>query len=453
MTKILTEAMAKKALKKDRMYRLKAGGNLYLQVNPTGYKSWKLRYRLDGDESEYSIGKYPDYNVREAQERAEDMRRLIREGEHPLESKRSKKTLALKEKKRTFNELNKRYFEIKDDAWSESSFIRGKRRSEMYIIPFLGDMQVDEIERCDVLAILKAIEKKGFLSVIEKVKAIINGVLDIGIDEGFIKFNIATKPFKGIKACANRNYPHITKKDLPLLLNDIQNYSGHPVTKIGLNLLVLIFIRPGELRHLEWDFISDDGTTLTIPSKLMKGTIRQKQDAKNNHVVHLAPQAQALLEELKEYTGSSRYLFCQQHNDEKVISENTLGKALHLMGYKGRMVPHAFRHVASTIINEEFDFSSDVVEAQLAHSDSDKIRAIYNKAEYLDKRGEMLDAWADYLDRRKKPTPDESEVHLSISQPILNRSSKSKLFKAVGSGRIALLRLTELVCFKDIEGC
>ena len=176
---------------------------------------------------------------------------------------------------------------------------------------------------------------------------------------------------------------------MPELLRAIAKYdeTGDKQTRLALQLLAQTFVRTNELIGAEWTEFDLENALWIIPAGRMK--------MKAEHVVPLAHQALAILSELKEISGGSRFVFPGRNRD-KPISNNTMLFALYRMGYKGKMTGHGFRAVASTILNET-GFKPDVIERQLAHCERNEVRGAYNRAEYLPERKKMMQHWADYL--------------------------------------------------------
>ena len=187
-----------------------------------------------------------------------------------------------------------------------------------------------------------------------------------------------------------RHMATITKPaDIALLIKNINSYPRF-IVKCALNFSALVFCRPGEIRQAEWSEIDFDNAEWRIPAEKMK--------MRRVHIVLLARQTIELLKELHEVTGSNKYLFPSQRMDGRPMSENTVRIALRSMGYgKDEMTAHGFRDMASTRLNE-MGWPPDVIERQLAHVESNSVRAAYNHAEYLAERRKMMQAWADYLD-------------------------------------------------------
>lgn len=186
-----------------------------------------------------------------------------------------------------------------------------------------------------------------------------------------------------------QHHTALTAKELPEYLRLLEAYDGEEVTRLGLRLLLLTFVRTGELRGAEWSEIDLAVAEWRVPAERMK--------MRDPHIVPLSVQSIAVLERLKQLTGKSKFAFPNSRNPQKTMSENTLLYGLYRMGYHGRATGHGFRATASTILNE-MGFRADVIERQLAHAERNKVRAAYNRAQYLPERREMMQQWADYLE-------------------------------------------------------
>jgi integrase len=186
---------------------------------------------------------------------------------------------------------------------------------------------------------------------------------------------------------------HLKESQLPEFLYWLDQYHGRDYIRLAMKLQIITFLRPGELRMGLWEEIDWKNALWRIPAERMK--------MKRAHVVPLTTQALDILAKLEEITGNNELMFPGIRATHKPISDVTLTKVLRTMGYTGDMVvPHGFRHTASTILNEH-RFDHDVIERQLAHVEKNKIRGIYNHAEYLDERRKMMQWYADHLDTLK----------------------------------------------------
>ena len=186
-------------------------------------------------------------------------------------------------------------------------------------------------------------------------------------------------------------------EELPEFLRRLEDYQGHRLTYLGMRFVIYTFVRTSELRLAEWkEFeLKSANPVWTIPAERMK--------MRREHLVPLSKQAVQILQQVAEISGGERLVFPSQNNPNKPMSENTLLFAIYRMGYHSRATTHGFRSVASTILNESEKWHPDAIERQLAHVESNKVRAVYDRAEHLPERRRIKQWWADYLDSLLQP--------------------------------------------------
>jgi len=219
-------------------------------------------------------------------------------------------------------------------------------------------------------------------------------VFRYGIATGRAKYNPAADLVGALTPVVKTSFPTITEPaKIAELLRAIDGYQGTLTTRCALQLAPLVFVRPGELRHAEWTEIDLENGLWVIPAERMK--MREK------HIVPLSRQAVAILQELNPLTGQGKFVFPGARSLQRPMSENTVNAALRRLGYdKDTMTGHGFRHMASTLLNEQ-GWNRDAIERQMAHAERNSIRATYNYAEYLPERHRMMQSWADYLEALK----------------------------------------------------
>jgi integrase len=249
---------------------------------------------------------------------------------------------------------------------------------------------VKAINRPELVTLVRSVEARGTLNAASKIRQWLHQIFRYGLAKGVVDANPATDlDVLAAPAKPPRHHPHISFAELPDLLAKVEAANVYAPTRYAINLLVLTAVRPGELRAAPWSEFDLDAATWTIPKERMK--------ARRPHVVPLPRQAVAILRQLQKITGSYDLLFPGQQNPDRPMSENTINKALRLMGYEGRQTGHGFRHLLSTELNGR-SYNRDWIERQLAHGDTDDIRDTYNHAVYLDQRRDMMQAWADSID-------------------------------------------------------
>lgn len=388
----LTDRAVRNARGREKQYKLFDGGGLYLLVNTTGAKYWRLKYRLAGREKTLALGVYPQVTLAVARKARESAKELIKQGQDPVLIRKLKQRQDEVEAATTFERVTKKWIEDRGNEWTEKHATRVLDSLEKNIFPDLGSRPIMAITPPELLLTLRRIEKRGALDLAQRVLQRTSAVFRYGIAAGLCNHNPASDLKGALKTPKRGNRAALSAKELPALLRKVDTYDGYPETKIALKLLALTFVRPGEMRAAEWAEFDLKAKEWRIPASRMK--------MRAEHIVPLSRQAIALLKELQQLTGHSKFLFPGRNNPRKCISENTLLYALYRMGYHSQATAHGFRATASTILNEQ-GWHPDVIERQLAHAPRNKVRAAYNRAEYLAERRKMMQHWAEHLDKLK----------------------------------------------------
>lgn len=385
----LTDSSIKVAKPKDKPYKLSDGQGLYLEVMPNGSKLWRLKYRHAAKEKRLSFGAYPAVPLQQARKRRDEARQRLAEGIDPGEQKKATKQ-AQRAECLTFESVAREWYAYNAPRWAESTAYKAKLYLENDLLPSIGSRPVAAITRPDLVELVRKVEARGTLNAAGKIRQWLHQIYRYALAKGVVEGNPATDlDVVAAPAKATRHHPHVTFTELPELLERLENAKLNSLTRWAIRLLVLTATRPGELRSAPWAEFDLDAATWTIPKERMK--------ARRPHVVPLPRQAVTILRQLHEVTGHYALLFPGQQNVDRPLSENTINKALRLMGYEGRQTGHGFRHLLSTELNGR-GYNRDWIERQLAHGDKDEIRDTYNHATYLEQRREMMQAWADSID-------------------------------------------------------
>lgn len=374
----------------SKTLQLKDERGLYLEIPPKGSKRWRLRYWIKGKENRLSLGLYPEISLKEARELRDEARKLIAKGIDP--SAIRKGVAAEKQATgETFQIIAEEWHEKFRHTWADNTAKTVIERLQKDIFPYIGARPIREITPPELLAVIRRIESRGAVETARRDLQKCGEIFRYALATGRAERDIAADLRGAIAPPAKRHFASIHEpKIIGELLRAIDGYQGSPVTRCALQLAPLTFVRPGELRHAEWSEIDLEAGEWRIPAARMK--MREK------HIVPLSQQALDVLQELHPLTGGGNYVFPGARSASRPMSENAVLAALRRMGYdKGEMTGHGFRSMASTILHEQ-GWLSDVVERQLAHGDRNKVRASYNFAQHLDKRREMMQAWANYLD-------------------------------------------------------
>lgn len=391
------------------------GGGLTLEAQPSGSGWWRLRYYVAGKANRVSLGTYPAVSLAQVRERRLEARKGLVGGVDPVQAKQSKAAeLARKREARaladagmpgpgTFEHVARDWLTTVHEAKVSADHAQRTRvRLEQDVFPWLGRGPIGEIEPPELLACLRRIEARGAIETAHRAKDACGQVFRYGIATGACQRNPAGDLRDALKPVQSRHHAAIV--DPPAtgkLLRDVMAYEGHPVTRAALKLSALLLLRPGELRHMEWAWVDLDAATITVPPAVMKRKKADKADGPP-HLVPLAPQAVAILQELRPLTGGPgrRYVFPSLLTGERCMSENTVRGALRRMGYSNDdMTAHGFRAMARTLIAERLGIDPQVIEAQLAHAVGDSLGRAYNRTTFIDQRRDMMGRWADYLDQ------------------------------------------------------
>jgi integrase len=386
---VLTDTAIRKAKGRERPYKLADGGGLYLLVNPTGKKYWRLKYRHWGKEKVLALGVYPEVTLAQARDGRDDAKRLLREKQDPVATRQRQRQAAESAAANTFEHIAREWVAQQRHSWTPDHADRVLKSLEKDVFPEIGTQPISEINAQELLVTLRKVEKRGATATAQRSLQRCSAIFRYCIASSRCTSNPAADLKGALKPHKTTSRAALSAAELPEFLNKLDIYDGRPETKIALRLLILTFVRPGELRAAQWSEFDLAKAEWRIPAERMK--------MRTEHVVPLSTQAVKALEELHPLTGYRRLLFPNQSNPQKCMSENTLLFAMYRMGYHSRATAHGFRATASTILNEQ-GYRPDVIERQLAHVERNKVRAAYNRASYLEERRKMMQAWADYLD-------------------------------------------------------
>ena len=389
---MLTDTRVKTAKPQDKIFKLTDERGLHLSVYPNGSKLWQMRYRFEGKQKTASIGKYPEVSLAEAREKRDQMRKQVANEIDPVEAKRVSKQVKKFALENSFEAVARAWYASWAAARSPRHAEYVLRRLEADVFPAIGKRPVSEIKAPELVAMMKAIEKRGALDIAKRAFQTTGQVFRYAIAHALAERNPTAdvKPSDVLASRRKENYARVDAKELPNLLRKIEGYQGTPVTRLAIKLLALTFVRTGELIGAKWEEFDLEAAEWRIPAERMK--------MRSPHIVPLSKQAIQILQVLNGVTGHSKFLFPGERDHSKPISNNTILKALERMGYKGRMTGHGFRGLASTILHEK-DFDHAHIELQLAHQERNQVSASYNHATYLTQRTKMMQWWSDYLVR------------------------------------------------------
>lgn len=390
----LTDTKVRTAKPEGKPVALFDGGGLYLLVTPSGGKLWRLKYRFDGNEKLLSLGAYPEISLADARQRRDEARRNVAHGINPSSLRKAQKQ-AQTEETETFEVIAREWYAKFTPTWSAGHAESIKGRLEKDLIPWLGKLPMKEIKATKVLEALRRIEDRGALEQAHRVRTIVGQVFRYAVATGRAERDVSADLRGALPQPPQRHHAAITEPgEVATLLQAIDGYQGHFMVRCALKLSPMLFVRPGELRHAEWAEIDLNEAIWCIPAEKMK--------VKQPHIVPLCRQAVEILTELKELTGTSRYVFPSTRSHTRPMSDNTVNAALRYLGYdRDTMTGHGFRATARTILDEVLHVRPDYIEHQLAHAVRDPLGRAYNRTSHLEERRRMMQQWGDYLDGLK----------------------------------------------------
>ena len=387
----LNDRQIKHSKPKDKPYKLTDGNGLYLHITPAGGKLWKLDYAIDGKRKTLSIGKYPHLSLVEAREAAENARKMKAQGIDPSQAKQQAKAERQAALLNTFEHIARDWHQNNISRWKPNHAQRIMRYLEKDVFPYIGSNPIQELRVVHIKQVLDAITARGVAETAEKIRQWINKIFNYALMLERVDGNPASALVGYIQPQTTEHMPALPREELTEFYRRLLQVDAEPQNRLCLMLLVLCFPRNTEIRGGEWKEINWQTKTWTIPASRMK---RPRE-----HLIPLSDWAIELLQELHQLTGKGRFMFPNRNTISGYISENTLGNILNRIGYKGIATPHGFRSLASSILNEQ-GFNPDAIERQLAHVEENKIRAAYNRAEYLAERTEMMQWYSNYLRER-----------------------------------------------------
>lgn len=387
----LTDIKLRSLKPKDKLFKVTDNKGMHVLIMPNGSKYFQLRYKYQGKEKTLSLGIYPEISLAEARDKRDEARKMLKEGIDPSQAKKENKLQRKTETENTFEIIAREWLDVMKNSWTKKHANNVLRRLEIDIFPALGFKAINKIVAQELLHTIREVEKRDALDLSHRLLQRCGQIFRYAIATGRAERDIAADLRGALKTRKQKHLAHLSEDQLPEFFSILEVYDGDLQTKLGLKLLILTFVRSGELRGAKWEEINFEKAEWRIPAERMK--------MKEPHIVPLSKQAFSILQQLKQVNGSRPFIFPNSNKpNAHFISENTLLYALYRMGYHSLTTVHGFRATASTILNEH-SFSSDVIERQLAHGERNKVRRAYNHAQYLPERRLMMQWWADHLDK------------------------------------------------------
>jgi integrase len=396
----LSDAKCRTARGKDAPYKLADGQGLYLFVQPNGSRLWRFDYRFQGKRLTMSFGPYPDVPLAEAREAHDGARKQLRDGLNPMEERKAARLTAEASQATTFGLIADELLAKLEREKKAKATIAKCRWILKGLAAALTDRPVAAITPAEILAVLRRVELQGHLETARRLRGTIGQVMRLAIATS----RATTDPTSALRgAIATPKTTHraaiIDREGASRLMKAIDGYD-RAIVRAAMLVLAYCFPRPGECRLARWPEVDLDDAAWTIPAERTK--------MRREHRVPLSRQAVATFRALHEITGNHPDKLCfpgkRAHNP---ISENTIGAALRTLGFgQEEMCAHGFRALASSLLHEESEFPSEVIERALGHQDQNSIRRAYARNDYWKERVRLAQWWADYLDSlRDKQRP------------------------------------------------
>lgn len=420
----INDTQIRNAKPQAKVYRLTDGGGLQLEVRPSGAKYWRYRYRIDGRENMFAAGEYVQpprgetpaqaasrvatgkLTLAEARTKLAEWRTSVKQGVHPVAIRAAAHHARRDERANTFRVVAEAWIQEKrQSVWTKAYAAQVESALNNHILPIIGDRPIAEVKAKDLSAAFTGMSRlrqpdaaRGdasdkFRVLPVMIKQWCSAVFRHAMSEGLVEID-PTSALRGrVVRVKSINHRHLAPKEIADLVRRLNDYGGNPKTVIATRLLLLTFVRPGELRNASWDEFDLEKSSWSIPAVRMKKRL--------DHWVHLAPQTLELLAKLRSLTGNDELLFPNERDPERSMSATTLNRCLERLGLNGvetiDFSAHGFRSTASTLLNESGKFSADAIERQLAHVKV-SIRGVYNKAEHSEERKLMMVTWANWVD-------------------------------------------------------
>ncbi|EEQ5902647.1 integrase arm-type DNA-binding domain-containing protein [Escherichia coli] len=399
----LTDAKIRTLKPSDKPFKVSDSHGLYLRVKPGGSRHWYLRYRISGKESRIALGAYPAISLSDARQQREGIRKMLALNINPVQQRAAVRGSRTPEK--VFKNVALAWHKS-NRKWSQNTADRLLASLNNHIFPVIGNLPVSELKPRHFIDLLKGIEEKGLLEVASRTRQHLSNIMRHAVHQELIDTNPAANLGGVTTPPVRRHYPALPLERLPELLERIGAYhQGRELTRHAVLLMLHVFIRSSELRFARWSEIDFTNRVWTIPAtrEPIIGVRYSGRGAKMRmpHIVPLSEQSIAILKQIKDITGNNELIFPGDHNPYKPMCENTVNKALRVMGYdtKKDICGHGFRAMACSALMESGLWAKDAVERQMSHQERNTVRMAYiHKAEHLEARKTMMQWWSDYLE-------------------------------------------------------
>ena len=391
LIKPLTAVQVQNAKPKDSMYKMFDGGGLFLQVNPSGGKYWKMKYRkVDGKEGLLTFGGYPEISLEQARRMRDEARAQRASGLDPGIVRQEEKAERRTRASNTFEAVSREWMEVHATKVKAQTLHIYRVLLEKSVFPLIGKRPIAEMKAPDFLALLRRLEEQKQLYSVKRISIVCGMIMRFAVAAGKAEADPTPALRGSLKAHKTKHLAAMTDpKQVGRLLRTIDAYPGSFVVSTALKIAPYVFVRPGELQRARWEDIDFDACEWRYTT------------SKTNtpHIVPLVPQVMKLLQELYAFTGNGEWVFPSQRQKGGPMGKTSMLAALRSMGIRDEeMTPHGFRAMARTLLDEVLGERYELIEHQLAHMVRDPNGRAYNRTVHLVERRRMMERWAQYLD-------------------------------------------------------
>jgi integrase len=393
LTKPLTDKQIKQAKSKDKEYNLADGSGLQLRIKPNGSKLWLFNYSRPyiKKRTNLSFGTYPEVSLSRARELRAGARELLAKDIDPKEFKDNHSRQQKAAHGNTLKFVTDSWIEVKKSQVSEDHANDIYRSFELHVFPKLREYPIHKLKAAIVIDVYQPIHKNGNHDLVKRLCQRINEVMNYAVNTGLCDNNPLAGITKAFKAPSKTHYPTIKPEELFDFTVAINKADIQPLTRSLIFWQLHTMVRPSEAAGTRWEEIDLKNKLWHIPAQRMK--------KKKAHTVPLTDETIEIIEGIKPLTGHHEHVFHSVRTGSKHLNESTVNTVLKRHGYKGKMVAHGMRALASTTLNEA-GFDHDVIESALAHVDKNEVRAAYNRADYIERRKVLMDWWSKQINNK-----------------------------------------------------
>lgn len=388
----LTDLQCKNFKPQNKAYKKTDGKGLFMFVKPNGSKLWRYKYRVERKEKLYCIGVYPEFSLAEAREIHQVLHKLVAQGIDPHEHDKEQKRKELEERALTFSVLASEWLEKRKKEVKPKTYNEIEKRLEKYVLSSIGDIPMRDLMPQNILSMIKIIEGRGTYELARRARQYCSQILRFAIAHGKVERDFTLDISDALVTHKVRHQPALTTPEevreflLAFHRNDARL---HTQTRLGMEMLMLTFVRPIEMAEARWDEFEFDQNRWVIPAGRMKMGY--------DHIVPLSSRVVEITTKLKELNGDREFLFVNHRDPQRPMSRDTFSKAVRLLGFRGRHTAHGFRAMARTLIHERLGYDETPIERQLAHRAKGPLGSAYDRTQFLHDRAKMMQDWADYL--------------------------------------------------------